>query len=252
MATSVEIVSRQHDLKPGKRRAAVTAGCASTGPRCAASPRWAISSHAALRLDEKELAPRFEADVEEHDDIEVLRRAARKARARSARSPSSRTRSTASCGSSACRIVPIEELLPERHAADLQRNPQGLVRTYRSTRRIAAALLDRYVHVAQGGGRRRAASGRAPGSSSWWASTGRTRSCCRPRRRRRQCSSRTSRASTANHGGASSPASASCGLQRHLPGVGSGHGLDDIGRDFSCAPRREGLVPASSSRRPRG
>ncbi len=155
MATSVEIVCRQHDLKPGKRRAAVTAGVREYRT---AMRRFAAMGNLAVwyaRLDEKELAARFEADVKEHD-IEALRRAARKARAKdSVRALSKLTHEVDGelrFISVPPLIVPIEELLPERHAADLQQIFQGLVRTYRSTLpEDRRHLLEsyRYVHMAR-------------------------------------------------------------------------------------------------------
>ena len=136
MAASVEIACRQRDLKPGKRRAAVTAAVREYRM---AMRRFAGQGNLEVwyaRLDEDDLVKRFESDVKE-GDVEDLRRAARKARGKdSLRALSKLTHEVDGelrVLSAPPLLVPIEELLPEGDAQDQVGSLQALIRTYRAT-----------------------------------------------------------------------------------------------------------------------
>jgi len=136
MAASVEIACRQRDLKPGKRRAAVTAAVREYRM---AMRRFAGQGNLEVwyaRLDEDDLVKRFESDVKE-GDVEDLRRAARKARGKdSLRALSKLTHEVDGelrFLSAPPLLVPIEELLPEGEAQNQAGSLQALIRTYRAT-----------------------------------------------------------------------------------------------------------------------
>ncbi len=136
MAASIEIACRQRDLKPGRRRAAVTAAVREYRT---AMRRFAGQGNLDVwyaRLDEDDLVRRFESDVKDAD-VEDLRRAARKARGKdSLRALSKLTHEVDGelrFLSAPPLLVPIDELLPEGQAQDQTESLQGLIRTYRAT-----------------------------------------------------------------------------------------------------------------------
>ncbi|HEY5143345.1 MAG TPA: DUF2252 domain-containing protein [Solirubrobacteraceae bacterium] len=155
MAASIEIACRQRDLKPGKRRAAVTAAVREYRM---AMRRFAGQGNLEVwyaRLDEDDLVARFESDIR-RQDTEDLRRLARKARNKdSVRALSKLTHEVDGelrFLSAPPLLVPIEELLPADDARDQADIFQSLIRTYRSTLPADRRhLLEsyRYVHIAR-------------------------------------------------------------------------------------------------------